>query len=491
MIVQDTVRAKASQLLTPYRFDLMAKYIYAVQRVKGINSKWAENLYKEHLHIWNNFFEESPIKTCFEDFKNAFDNLIDDMAETGFNPEKGLIPLSYTASPLNGAHRIAAGLVNDEDVHCYLTDDPSAGQFDCSYYFFVTWRKHVAQGMTIPLSDPMALEYARLKPGCRLLCLFSHTVTKEQEIDEIILNYGLPVYEKRFNLDEHGQVNLMRQLYKGEEWILDRSSYFYGARVKASRCFAKGKHMRVMLFDPNSNADLVQMKDDIRQLFGVGKDSIHINDTHEETVRLSELFFNNNTLISSNNFHATDRTELERTARRIKRACRRKGIDPASVCLAGPAVLAAYGVHDSGEASLITHGECPDGFESINDLVDQTELERTELIYDPANFVYFEGMKVLTLQNVEVINQKKRELEKQKYLNKDINDDFSATAFAEINENCGVLILWPKALNLGLDSRITDEFSKVAKTVYRRDIDLSKEAGRNLLQQIHDGKPWW
>ena len=491
MIVKEAIKAKAIQLLTPYRFDVMAKYIYAESRVKGIHSEWAEKIYKDHIQIWNGFYEKEPLKTCFEDFKNAFDKLIDEMGEQGFNPDYGLLPIAPNGSPLNGAHRLAASLVHKLDVQCYMTDDPQAGQLDCSYYFFATRRNIVPTGLTIPHADAMALQYAKLKSNCRLLCLFSHTMAKESEIDEIIMDYGLPVYEKRFKLGEHGRVNLMRELYKGEEWICDRSSYFYGARVKSGRCFAKGADIRVMLFDPNSGVDLVEMKDRIRQLFGVGKDSIHINDTHEETVRLSELLFNNNTLIASNNFHATDRLGLERTVRALKRVCRRKGIDPASLCLAGPAVLAAYGVHDSSEVQLISHSESPAGFDCINDLVDSTELKRTELIYDPANFLYFEGMKILSLQNVEIINKKKRELDKIKYLSKDISDDLSATAYAENNKKSGVVLVWPQALNLGLDSKVVDELSSITKIIYRKDIQLSPEAGKNLLMQIHDGKPWW
>ena len=447
MIVQDIIKAKAIQLLTPYRFDIVAKYIYAKSRVNGINSEFAENLYKEHIHIWNGFFENEPRKSCFEDFKNAFDKLIDDIGQNGFKPDESLIPISYNGSPLNGAHRLAASLVFGNDVQCYMTDEPQIGQLDCSYYFFATRRNIVASGMTIPTSDPIALEYARLKPGCRLLCLFSHTATKEPEIDEILMNYGLPVYEKRFNLDDHGRVNLMRQLYKGEEWIKDRSSYFYGARVKASRCFAQGKHMRVMLFDPNSNADLVKMKDDIRQLFGVGKDSIHINDTHEETIRLGELFFNNNSLISSNNFHATDRDRLAGAIRRLKRKCRRQNIDPSSICLAGPSVLAAYGVHDSAEIQVISQKSSPDGYECLNDLVDSSELKRTELIYDPANYLYFEGMKVLALNNEQIINHNRKDLTINKLVCNEVTDCFSALNFYKNSKNIAFSISSRKTIN--------------------------------------------
>jgi len=405
MIVQESIKAKATQLLTPYRFDFMAKYIYADHRVRGIKSKWAENIYKEHLRVWNNFYEREPRKESFEDFKNAFDELIDSIGSKGYNADKGLIPISYNGSPLNGAHRISACMVHDKDLDCYLTNDPLAGQLDCSYYYFVTHRLNVKTGITIPISDPMALQYARLKPSCHIICFFSHTMQNEADIDKVIMNYGLPVYEKRLNLSEHGRINLMRQLYRGEDWLGDRSNYFHGARVKASRCFARGPSMRVMLFDPKSDADLVKMKDEIRQIFQVGKDSVHINDTQEETIRLSELFFNNNSLIATNNFHATDREKLCREVRALKRACRREGIDTDSICISGPGVLAAYGIHNFSEIQLISHEKSPEGFQNLNEIVDATNLDRTELVYDPSNYFYFEGVKVLCLHNEKEIQK--------------------------------------------------------------------------------------
>ena len=491
MITDNSIKAKPLQLLTPYRFDIMAKYIYAEERVKGIKSKWAEKIYREHINVFNGFFENIPRKTCYEDFKKSFDSLIDELSNNDFDSEKSLIPIAYNGSPLNGAHRIAASLANDKDVQCYFTDDPSAGQLDCSYYYFATKRDIVPAGLDMQMSDHMALKYAKLKPSCHLLFLFSHTVINESEIDKVIMNYGLPVYEKRLNLSEHGRVNLMRQLYLGEDWVGDRSNYFYGARVKAGRCFAKGSNLRVMLFDAKTDADLVLMKERIRQLFDVGKDSVHINDTHEETVRLSEIIFNNNSLIASNNFHAVDRTGLKDAVRRFKRVCRKSGIDPETLCLAGPASLASYGVHDTEEIQVISKFESPQGYQCLNDLVDQSELDRTELIYNPANYLYFEGMKILTLQNVEVFNKAKREIERLKYLTDEITDDFSATAYAENNKDCGVVLIWPQALNLGLDSQVIEELSGIATILYRKDINMSLEAGRNLLMQIHEGKPWW
>ena len=45
------------ELITPYRFDLIIKYLYANSIVKNIKSDVYKNFYKEHLRLWNNFRE--------------------------------------------------------------------------------------------------------------------------------------------------------------------------------------------------------------------------------------------------------------------------------------------------------------------------------------------------------------------------------------------------------------------------------------------------
>ena len=61
------------ELITPYRFDLIIKYLYANSIVKNIKSDVYKNFYKEHLRLWNNFREyDNPNKNTFEAFDEDF-----------------------------------------------------------------------------------------------------------------------------------------------------------------------------------------------------------------------------------------------------------------------------------------------------------------------------------------------------------------------------------------------------------------------------------
>ena len=48
---------KAIDLVTPYRFDLVLKYLYAKAIVKGYNTTFFKDMYKKHLELWNGFRE--------------------------------------------------------------------------------------------------------------------------------------------------------------------------------------------------------------------------------------------------------------------------------------------------------------------------------------------------------------------------------------------------------------------------------------------------
>mgnify|MGYP003313128174 CR=1 FL=1 len=60
-----------NDLLTHKRFDVVVKYMYA----SNLASEFYKNAYKEHLRIWNGFYEGSPRKRGFEDFDNAFKSI--------------------------------------------------------------------------------------------------------------------------------------------------------------------------------------------------------------------------------------------------------------------------------------------------------------------------------------------------------------------------------------------------------------------------------
>jgi hypothetical protein len=486
MSTQEIIKIDALRLLTAFRFDIMAKYIYASNQIKKINSSWAEKLYKEHLRVLNNFYEKEPAKNCFKDFKEAFDKIIDTIGKSGFDSDKSLIPIAPMLSPLNGAHRLAACLAHQKEISGYITNERSLGLLDCSSYLLRNKRNIVPTGLEEKWADPMALQYARLKPSCYVLCFFSQALTRENEVDEILMKYGLPVYEKTLTLNEHGQINLMRTIYKNESWLGSVENYFSGCRAKAKCCFPENGDMKVVLFDALPAADMVKMKKEIRTVFNIEKDSIHINDTYQETLEMSELFFNNNSVIVNNCLQRIHRIELNKNIRKLKRLCRRQNIELSSICVTGPAILAVHGIHDVSEFILLSQIKAPADYKCINSILNNKFID--ELIYNPDNYLYYNGVKFLTLENeqkVGILLQEAQKEERQKInaliQQSGIHDDLSATTFCEAHLNCGVSILWSN--NDNENSEILKNLAAFTDIIYRQKIHMSQEALENFLLQ--------
>src|SRR5947209_8792513 len=83
---QKTITLPAIDLLTPYRFDIPAKLIYARLREKGAQCGWGHHIYDEHIRVWNGYFEEDPPKHGLNDFLSSFHATLDSVKKNGFQP---------------------------------------------------------------------------------------------------------------------------------------------------------------------------------------------------------------------------------------------------------------------------------------------------------------------------------------------------------------------------------------------------------------------
>ena len=111
--------------------------------------------------------------------------------------------------------------------------------------------------------DSLALEYSKLKKDVFIVLIWPKAIKKDDNLREILNNYGEIVYEKEVSLNLNGMIQLMRTAYKGEAWLGDYKNDFEGTRNKARWCYKEGNDLRVFLFE--SKNDLIRMKDEIRR----------------------------------------------------------------------------------------------------------------------------------------------------------------------------------------------------------------------------------
>lgn len=111
--------------LVKNRFDVKIKYLYARDLESGITDSIFKDIYKEHLRVWNGFYEKDPLKTSFNEFDKSFKRTLKSIKEDGFVEHESLIPVDLeTWYPVNGAHRLAACILYNKPVYLKLGDHP-------------------------------------------------------------------------------------------------------------------------------------------------------------------------------------------------------------------------------------------------------------------------------------------------------------------------------------------------------------------------------
>ena len=415
-------------LLVNTRFDIPAKHLYARYRESRWDTFYGHWIYSQHIAHWNGFNEyDDPTKSSEAEFIERFDEMLDDIRDNGFDKERSEVPVTDYRQPLNGSHRIAACLLHEKPIWCSIEDD-SAGQRDCSSYFF---RR---KGMPEEVLDAMALEYCRLRNKTRIVTLFP-TATSDQEsamqVRDILSKHGMLIHEKGIggHVGTNFAHNLMIQTYDGEDWIGDPSNSYAGARHKAELCFRDIDAPTVAFmveFDDDESSR--KAKEEIRELFGVGNHSVHINDTFEETMRLARLFFNKNSLIfcfygSIENYENFQFLLSEY----------RQGIGEGAedFCVTASSVLSLFGIREGRDLDFL-HAEDSD-VEFDNTLISSHNKELGDyttnldnILHNPLNHFWWNGIK-FAAPNVIIEMKEKRGEEK------DVRD---VASFRErLNEN--------------------------------------------------------
>jgi hypothetical protein len=146
--------------------------------------------------------------------------------------------------------------------------------------------------------DVAALEYARNHSNTYILFLFPMAGQKDdQGVREIAQAYGKIIHSKKFYLSEKAAVNFFKLIYKGHgrhkgEWLGTRENNFMGAHLAVKERFPDTQiPLRVYLFECDSLFTLQKCKFKLRKYLRLGRESIHANDTHEETMKIAKVLF--------------------------------------------------------------------------------------------------------------------------------------------------------------------------------------------------------
>ena len=361
-------------LLTHKRFDVVIKYLYA----SNLSSEFYKNAYKEHLKVWNGFYERNPKKNGFEDFDSAFKSIINNKVDEP-------VPVNAEGHIANGAHRLAAALHHQRPVNIRHTKSNENYPIEADYNVFVTrgLQKHILQRT--------ALEYVKLKSNTYVVCLFPIAHTRMNEVIALIEKHSNIFYKTSEVFNATGQLGLIKEIYLSDGWTNEK-----GIRKKCKQCFRGMSNVTFVLIDAKNIETVKEMKKEIRALFKVGNHSVHINDQHEDTIRIAKTVFNDNSIHFLNNRKNVSFPNYNKLM---------NGIKPNdNTIITGSTVLSLYGLRDCKDIDLIYFNNAP--INSHNQYVGTFyKLTLDDIFNNPIYHLYYNGFKYVSLDVIK--NMKK------------------------------------------------------------------------------------
>lgn len=397
-------------LVSHRRFDIMAKFIYGWLKENRISCDWGLRLYDEHIRVFNNYDEgDGSEKKGIEAFTQAFDETLKSIKENGFDERITLIPVGRNNEPLDGAHRLAAALIYNKNVKTVSFNE---AEVNYNYTFFTD---RGLDSLDTKYCDAMAYEYCRIKPDTYIVMLFPAAVGKRDETKVILRKYGDIVYEKDIIIGNNGPRNLIIQLYKNEMWIGNFENNYLGADEKFKSCFNGHGPLSIFLFETGNASNVLQAKQEIRALYGIGKHSAHINDTHDETIEIAQLLFNDNSIHFLNNADPYKYENFYKLLNKYKEFLRHERVNKECFCLGASSVMAAYGIREPLGLDIIYNlynntdlpESCIDYIKSNGDELVCSMNMKEDIIFNPENHFYFEGLKFISIEMVRKMKEKR------------------------------------------------------------------------------------
>lgn len=376
-------------LVNHRRFDIMAKYIYCWFRENGIESDWGSRLYEDHLWVFNRYDEDDASgKKGIRSFISSFNSTLQSIKEHGFDEEVSLLPIGENKTPLDGAHRLTAALLYNKRVKVIQTQENGVNY---NYEFF---RK---KGLLTRWSDAMAYQYCKVNQNTFILILFPDAVGKKNEVKRILEIYGDIYYEKNINLTQDGIINLRTYLFND----LNRNE---------NDC----DQLSVLVFETSEFNHVSKVSEQMKELYKAGNHIFYINQTHKVTVALAQMLFNENSIYFLNHTTLNFDGAFTNLLSEYKGYLANHNLNHERFCVVSDAVLAACGLGDSSKLEFIHFGygdlEKGTGFgslESYNNQLRDCRKTKDDIIFNPENHFYFDGIKFASLQAVKDMKKRK------------------------------------------------------------------------------------
>jgi hypothetical protein len=296
---------------------------------------------------------------------------------------------------------------------------------DYNYFF--------ERNVSTNILDLVAREFIRYSDNTYIAFLWPSGKGNKEKSE---LEFNKIVYKKEVRLTPKGGFNLLVELYRHMDWVGSQKDGYPGAKQKLIECFTSFDSFTVLVFQEESLEKVQEIKKRVRNIHNIGFSSIHITDTKEEAVRISNLIFNENGLHFLNYADPYKYSEIQSELIEFGIFLEKNNIDNEDVVIDGSTILAIYGLRKNKDIDYFVSDNCKleernIKYENHDGELKYHKKEKDELIYNPKYFFQYMGFKFISFN--QLFNMKKTRGEE-----KDINDCNIMDALIELNRFRGV-----------------------------------------------------
>lgn len=395
----------AAKLLTWNRFDLAFK-LYYLDNI-NVNPLLANEIYKNDIkaQTLGKFIElgNEDNKNSIEHYLQQFNSTYEDIKKNGFLKEKTLIPLSTDGGIINGAHRVASAIHLNKNVTAFVTEQNTMVA-DYQYFF--------DRDVPIEYLDIVIQKFIQYSnDNVHIAFLWPSGEGSKDEAESLFLNI---VYKKKITLTPKGAFNLLHELYKHMDWVGTKEDGYKGIKQKLIECFPRFESFQIIVFQSESLEKVQEVKERVRDIYKIGYSSIHITDTKEEAMRISQLLFNKNGLHFLNNSEPHKYSGLHEKLNKFKKYLLKNNISLNDVVIDGSLILALYGLRKNIDVDFLTLDNAKvqylnEEFETHDSELKYHEKDKAELIYDANNYFVFCNLKFISFSQLYVMKSNRNE----------------------------------------------------------------------------------
>lgn len=422
----------ARNLITADRIDLMAKYTYVEHRAKGFDMNWATELYSKHIEAFSaGLYKETgqPLKNSLRAYIDTFDELIESIGYGEFDENKSVIPVSKEAKHiLDGAHRVAVSAYFDKKVPCIFED--TERKYDYSFF--------KSQLLDSFYLDYIATKYVEWKKqDIYVFIIWPKGYARKDlflKADKHIKSHADIVYEKDIRINYNGLKNFMIQIYPMGGWSGTIDNHFKGTLGKVDSVYDPAEMVHAYIVESYNSDRMLELKEEIRTIFGIDKSSVYSSDTFEEALRMTHLLFNVNSVDLLNNGKIDYDTELFKKLLKLQECIQEKNINAEEVIIDSSGILGMYGIRKCRDIDYLTINNNiikaidKSVADCHNDLIEYYEKSLSDIIMNPHNYAYVLDVKFITLPVLKTFTQNRNEakdIEDVKLINEKIRKSIS------------------------------------------------------------------